>query len=320
MKKIKYKNQSAICYKILMSLMIVYCFYSFEVVAKPIKLVGSKFSTKVYDINSIDPKDTLEVAVASTTKLMMEAVKPAFESYKKDIVIATSNGATGDMVEQVISGKAKVAVTTRNRKDYEIAKCPTLVGTPIGFDGLAIVVSGLLPVKNLTFGELQSIWTGRIINWKELGGPDLPIVLIGRSKAYDSIMLFCDFMKLESKAVDGGLIYRDKNKEIWCETLVAAPETDNEALNILLETPGAITYFPLQVLNNYKAKNKNLKSISFNGVQPTKETIANGTYFIHRTLNAITNGNPEGKTKDFCDYLLSEVGQRLIVESGFLKL
>jgi phosphate transport system substrate-binding protein len=219
-----------------------------------------------------------------------------------------------------MSNKAAVAITTRNIKDYEKLKCPTLVGTPIGLDGLAIAVSPSLPVTNLTFGQIQAIWTGTIVNWKELGGPDLPIVLIGRSKSYDSIMLFCDFMKLESKPVEGGLIYRDKNKDTWYEKVVTAPETDDMALAVLLKTPGAITYFPLQILNNYKAKNMAVKSVSFDGIEATKETIANGTYFIHRTLNAITNNKPQGDTKKFCDFLLSKEGQKLIVKAGFLSL
>lgn len=265
-------------------------------------------------------KDTLNVAVATTTKVLMKLVEPVFEASKKGAEIAPTIGATGDMVELVMAGKAAVAVTTRNRKEYEIQKCPTLVGTPIGLDGLAIVVAATNPVSNLAFEQISAIWTGKIVNWKELGGPDLPIVLIGRTKAYDSIMLFCDFMKLESKAVEGGLVYREKGKEEWCPTVVTAPETDDLALSTLLDSPGAITYFPLQILNNYKAKNKAVKSVSFDGIQPTKETIADGTYFIHRTLNAITNGYPKGETKCFVDFLLSKKGQKGITKAGFIAL
>lgn len=267
---------------------------------------------------TVESKDTLKVAVATTTKALMKLVEPAFETSKKGSEIASTIGATGDMVELVMSGKSKVAITTRNLKDYEKVKCPTLIGTPIGLDGLAIVVSNSNPISNLTFEQISAIWTGQIVNWKELGGPDLPIVLIGRTKAYDSIMLFCDFMKLESKEVEGGLIYREKNKEKWCPTIVSAPETDDFALTVLLKTPGAISYFPLQILNNYKANDKAVKSLSFDGVQPSKETIANGTYFIHRTLNAITNGQPEGITKTFVDFLLSKEGQNVVTKAGFV--
>ncbi|QBN20413.1 substrate-binding domain-containing protein [Flavobacterium nackdongense] len=266
----------------------------------------------------VESKDSLKVAVATTTKLLMRLVEPAFETSMSNTKITSTVGPTGDMVELVMSGKSKVAITTRNLKDYEKVKCPTLVGTPIGLDGLAIVVSNSNPITNLTFEQISAIWTRKIINWKELGGPDLPIVLIGRTKAYDSIMLFCDFMKLESKEDQGGLVYREKGKENWVPTVVTALETDDLALEILLKTPGAISYFPLQILNNYREKNVAVKSLSFDGVQPTKETIANGTYFIHRRLNAITNGQPEGITKTFVDFLLSNEGQMAVTKAGFL--
>lgn len=312
MKKITQKKHSFAWYRILISSVITIHFGSFETAANTIK----KTEIITLDITN----DTLKVATASTTKVLVKLVEPAFESSKKGFEIDSRTGTTGDMVELVMAGKAALAVTTRNIKDYEKLKCPTLVGTPIGLDGLAIVVSASLPVTNLTFEQIQAIWTGAIVNWKTLGGPDLPIVLIGRSKEYDSIMLFCDFMKLESKPVEGGLIYRDKAKEVWNQTVVKAPETDDMALSVLLQIPGAITYFPLQILNNYKTKNSGIKSLSFNGIQPTKETIANGTYFIHRTLNAITNNQPQGKTKKFCDFILSKKGQKIITEAGFLSL
>lgn len=295
----------------------------FESYGMPTESPVSKDSN-IYQLKKIqgllESKDTLKVAVATTMKTLIKLVEPAFETSKKGVEITPTIGATGDMVELVRTGKSKVAITTRNLKDFEKVKCPTLVGNPIGLDGLAIVVSASNPVTNLTFEQIAAIWTGKIVNWKEIGGLDLPIVLIGRTKAYDSIMLFCDFMKLESKAVEGGLIYREKSKEEWCPTVVTAPETDDLALTTLLNSPGAITYFPLQILNNYKAKNQAVKSVSFDGIQPTKETITNGTYFIHRTLNAITNGRQEGLTKTFVDFLVSKKGQELVVEAGFLSL
>lgn len=332
MKKVNLTNHPVALNKMLVSAVLLIHFCSFEAGAKTIKTDESKPSDVFYGADGtvavrIFPNkqkdrenDTLKVTAASTVKALMKLVEPAFESSRKGFEIAQTIGATGDMVEMVMANKASVAITTRNIKDYEKLKCPTLSGTPIGLDGLALVVSASLPVTNLTFGQIQAIWTGVIVNWKELGGPDLPIVLIGRSKSYDSIMLFCDFMKLESKPIEGGLIYREKNKEVWCEKVIAAPETDDLALAVLLQTPGAITYFPLQILNNYKAKSFAVKSVSFDGIQPTKESIANGTYFIHRTLNAITNNKPQGKTKEFCDFLLSKKGQKLIVEAGFLAL
>lgn len=102
-------------------------------------------------------------------------------------------------MEAVIAGKADLAVTTRNLKDFEIKKSATIMGTPIGLDGLILAVSNSLPLVSLSFEQIVAIWTRTISNWKQLGGPDLPIVVIGRTKAYDPIQLFADFMKLDCK-------------------------------------------------------------------------------------------------------------------------
>jgi phosphate transport system substrate-binding protein len=292
----------------LLTLVLIYSF-------KPI-IVNNKFKSR----QSLSLNDTLKVAVATTVKTLMQLVEPAFKNRPKGVTISPITGATGDMVELVIAGKLSVAVTTRNMKDYEKLKCPTLMGSPIGLDGLALVVDKNNSITNLTYDQIRAVWLGEILNWKQLGGPDLPILLIGRTKAYDSIMLFCDFMNLESKEDNGGLIYRDKGKELWVKNVVLAPHTDDLALSTLLKTPGAITYFPLQILNNYTVKNVAVKSLSFNGIQPSKETIANGTYFIHRRLNVITNGEPKGVTKYFRDFVLSKEGQKLVLESGFIPL
>jgi phosphate transport system substrate-binding protein len=273
-----------------------------------------------YSQNKKVEKDSLKIAVATTTMELMKLVEPAFESSNNSVEIFKTIGATSEMVDFVISGRASVAVTTRNIKDYEKTKCPTLVGTPIGRDGLVLSVPASNPLKNLTFAQIRDIWTGKIINWKELGGFDLPIVVIGRTKAYDPIKLFCDFMRLESKEVQGGLIYSENGKGLWCKTIVAAPETDETALKILLNTPGAITYFPLQVLNNYKEKMLAVSGLRFDGVEATKTTIANGTYFIHRTLNATTNTEPKGDVQKFVNFLLSAKGQKLVKRAGFLVL
>jgi phosphate transport system substrate-binding protein len=127
-------------------------------------------------------------------------------------------------------------------------------------------------------------------------------------------------MKFESKEVEGGLIYSENGKGVWCKTAAVATETDVIALNLLLKTPGAITYFPVQILNNYKAKNLAIKGLTFDGVEATKATITDGTYFIHRTLNAITNGESKSNTKKFVNFLLSTEGQKLVSTAGFLVL
>lgn len=264
--------------------------------------------------------DTLKMGIAVTTRHLMELVQPVFSKANPTMNITSKTDETGNVVDAVITGKASVAVTTRNLKDFEIKKSATVIGTPIGLDGLVVVVSSAVPVSNLSFEQIAGIYTGAYTNWKQLGGNDLPIVVIGRLKAYDPIQLFADFMQLETKPIDTGIVYSEKGKNKWCKTIAASPSTDDAALEMLLKTPGAVTYFPLQIFNSYQKKKVAIKALDFNGIKATTATIANGEYFIHRRLNVITNGMPAGASKIFVDFMLSDKGQQLIQRAGFLSI
>jgi phosphate transport system substrate-binding protein len=268
----------------------------------------------------INTYDTLKIGVALTTQHLMELVTPAFCKVNAGINITSKVDQTGNVVADVMDGRASVAVTTRNLKDYEKEKSATIMGNPIGLDGLVLVVSSSIPVTSLTFDQINAIWTGTLVNWKELGGPDLPITVIGRAKAYDPIMLFCDFMALDSKPVERGIIYSLKGKDLWSKTVATSTANDSLALDILSKIPGTITYLPLQVFYDYRTKGYMVKALDFNGVPATPTTIENGEYFIHRRLNIITNGEPKGATQTFVDFVLSNEGQQLVKEAGFLPL
>jgi phosphate transport system substrate-binding protein len=268
----------------------------------------------------VQSNDTLKIGIAVTTRHLMELVNPVFAKTNPTINIISKIDETGNVVDAVITGKASVAVTTRNLKDFEIKKSSTVMGTPIALDGLVVAVLKTITVSNLSFEQIAGIYTGKYTNWKELGGNDLPIVVIGRVKAYDPIQLFADFMQLDTKPLDGGIVYSEKGKNMWCKTAAASPTTDDSALELLLKTPGAITYFPLQIFNTYYKKNKTIKALDFNGIKATTATIASGDYFIHRRLNVMTNGTPAGVSKTFVDFMLSKKGQQLIQQAGFLSI
>jgi phosphate transport system substrate-binding protein len=264
--------------------------------------------------------DTLKIGVAVTTRYLMQLATPVFAAAYPAIPLRSKTDETGNVVDNVITGKASLAVTTRNLKDFEIKKSAAAMGTPIGYDGLVLAVSKTIKINSLTFEQVAGIWTGEFVNWNQLGGPDLPITVIGRTKAYDPIQLFADFMKLDCKHSEKKVQYSVKGKENWTQHAAPATETDEAALSLLKKIPGAVTYFPLQIFYNCNKKRNAIKALDFNGVKAAAATIANGSYFINRRLNVITQGKPEGSAKTFVDFLLSEKGQRIIKAAGFLPL
>jgi phosphate transport system substrate-binding protein len=273
-----------------------------------------------YSNAQTQPNDTLKIGISVTTKYLMELVNPVFSKANPKMNITSRIDQTGNVVDDVIMGKASVAITTRNLKDFEIKKSATVMGTPIGLDGLVLAMSSSIPINNLSFEQIIDIYTGIYTNWKQLGGDDLQIVAVGRIKAYDPIQLFADFMQLDTKPQDDGIVYSKKGENNWNKNVAISPATDADALEMLLKMPGAVTYFPLQIFNNYQAEKKAIKALEFNGVKASGTTIANGQYFIHRRLNIMTNGMPNGVSKTFVDFMLSKKGQELIQQAGYIPI
>lgn len=294
--------------------------YFFTIRLRISAVLGLSLFMSGISIAQSQSNDTLKIGVAVTTRHLMELVSPAFYSAYPTVNVVSKIDETGNVVDAVITGKSAAAVTTRNLKDFEVKKSATVIGTPIGLDGLVVAVSSSITVSDLSFEQIAGIYTGKYTNWNQLGGNDLPIVVIGRIKAYDPIQLFADFMKLDTKPLEGGIVYSEKGKDAWCKIAAASPATDEAALELLLQTPGAVTYFPLQVFNTYHKKNRTIKALDFDGVKATTATIASGEYFIHRRLNVMTNGMPTGLSKVLVDFMLSKKGQQLIQQAGFLTI
>ncbi|RZK60033.1 MAG: hypothetical protein EOO91_03015 [Pedobacter sp.] len=262
----------------------------------------------------------LRIGVAITTKTLMEKANPVFSERYPSVKFSTVVGQTGAMVDSVITSNVQVAITTRKIKDYEQLKAPMLTATPIGLDGLVLTVAKSNPIISLSFEQIAGIYTGQITNWKQIGGKDLPIVAIGRTKAYDPINLFADFMQLDTKVLPSGLVYSVKGKNNYGNIPIISTATDNDALALLTSAENTITYFPLQVLTAYQAQAHKVKALAFNGVVASHRTVEDGSYFIHRQLNAITLGKPNERTQIMIDFLLGRSGQKLINQAGFLSL
>jgi phosphate transport system substrate-binding protein len=262
----------------------------------------------------------MKVLVSTSCQPLIERVVPAFAATTNGGSLAVSNISSTVLVSKVIAGEAAIGITSRNLKAKEKEASPAVTATPIGLDALVVTVPAANAITNLSSAQVCGIWTGAITNWQELGGPDLAIAVIGRTKAYDPIRLFGDFMKLETKEVEGGLVYRQPGKEAWSTSAAEAAATDEQALATLAARPGAITYFPLGRLLAYKTKGLPVKGLTMNAIAATPETIAGNLYPISRTLNAITPSAPTGSSKDLIEFLLSASGQKLVAEAGFVPL
>jgi phosphate transport system substrate-binding protein len=204
---------------------------------------------------------------------------------------------SGKGIEALIAGKMSVAGASRPLKAAE--KTAGVLGTVIGYDAVAVFVNKDNPVTDLSKEQLKGIFTGKIKNWKEVGGKDAPIAVNTEIQgAKRATMEIFNELVMDKAAYGAGF----KEIDLPKDQIVEVARTPNG-----IGTPsfGLLAAVPADV----RAK---VKAISVDGVAPTQEDIQSGAYLISRPLNLATMGPPKGVVKQFVDFMLSPEGQSFV--------
>ncbi|HMA60681.1 MAG TPA: phosphate ABC transporter substrate-binding protein, partial [Halanaerobiales bacterium] len=168
----------------------------------------------------------------------------------------------------------------------------------VAMDGIAVVINPANPVESLTLDEIKQIYTGEITNWSELGGNDEEIVVISRDSSSGTFEVFGEIALQGERLTPNALL-----------------QASNGAISsVVSDTEGAIGYVGLGYLDD------TLKAVKVNGVAPSNSTVASGEFPIARPLFMFTDGWPEGLTLRFINFVLSQEGQKVVEEQGFVPL
>ena len=195
-------------------------------------------------------------------------------------------------IQAVESGSCDIGLSSRDLKDSEKEN---LEGTIVAIDGIAVIVNPENPVSDLTIGQIAALYTGEITNWKDIGGADAPVVLIGREAASGTRDGFESITDTEGK----------------CKYSQELTST-GDVVGTVASNPNAIGYASLASVKD------SVKAVSVEGVTPTTETIQNGSYKIQRNFVFVTKKGVEltGMVKDFFDFATSAAADSLIEQAG----
>ncbi|MFA5647962.1 MAG: phosphate ABC transporter substrate-binding protein [Bacteroidales bacterium] len=235
----------------------------------------------------------------------------AAENYMKansSASITVTGGGSGVGFSSLVEGTTDIAQASRKIKFVEIQKLKEegkiIKEVIVAYDALAIVVNPKNNVTNLTRNQLEDIFTGKITNWKEVGGADLKIVPYSRETSSGTY----EFFKVS--------VLKNKN---YMNGIMSMPATGS-IIQSVGQTPGAIGYVGLAYLNS------SVKAIhvSYDDGEtyeaPSVRNAKQGTYPIVRPLYFYYVLESETKVKPFIDYLLSSVGQQIVSEVGFITV
>jgi len=222
-------------------------------------------------------------------------------SQNEGISVLVSGMGSSAGIEAAVSGTAEIGTSSRELHDGE---GEDLVDIPIAYDGIAAIVNPHNPVDEITTEQLRAIYSGKVTNWSEIGGEDLPIDIINRDESSGTRDAFA------SNIMDG---------ERFDVGAVILPGT-GQVREVVARSRGAIGYISVGFVDPRFGTDP-VKALVLDGVAPTDDNVANGSYPISRVLHFFTNGEPEGATLQYIKYVLSpEVQQGAVIEAGYLPV
>lgn len=233
----------------------------------------------------------------------------AAEAYKKknkSSSISVTGGGSGVGISALLNGTTDIAQSSRKMKFSEKQKLQdagkTVKEVVVAFDALSVVVNPANKVTKLTREQLEGIFTGKIKNWKEVGGDDLKIVPYARETSSGTYEFFKESVLKNKNYVNG----------------IMSMSATGGIIQSVSQTKGAIGYVGFAYLNG---KVKSI-DISYDGgkkyVKPTVENVKNKTYPIVRPLYFYYVTSAASKVKSFVDFVLSAEGQKIVSEVGFI--
>lgn len=234
---------------------------------------------------------TLSMNGSTSMEKVIKAVNGAFMEKNKGVTVNLNLTGSGTGIQEASEGKCDIGNSSRKLKDEEAEK---LDATVVGLDGIALVVNPANKLEDITLQDLAKVYSGEITNWKELGGDDKSIVVIGREDG--------------SGTRDGfeSIVMGDKEPKYAQEL-----ESTGSVINAVATTDGAIGYASLANVD------ETVKALKVGGVEATEENVKSGTYEVQRPFICATlKGSDNKLVKAYIDFILSEEGQALVLAQG----
>ena len=259
-------------------------------------------------------KNSIQIKGSDTMVNLGQAwAEKYMEKYPGDF-IAVTGGGSGTGLSSLISASCDIAMSSRNIKDKEIGLANKKGVNPneikVALDGLAVVVNPSNPVGKLTLDQLAGIFTGRIANWKELGGQDKKIVVLSREVNSGTHVYFKEHV----------LRKNDPNSKEEFAPSALMLSSSQAIADEVAGNSSAIGYYGMGYISARQKPVAIAKDEKSEYVESTIENVVKNKYPISRPLFLYTNGAPQGLVKKFVDFTLSKEGQDIVLKTDFVPI
>ena len=238
-------------------------------------------------------ENTVSTDGSTSMEKVVGALGEYFMEQNPGVTFTYNPTGSGSGITAVQEGRCDIGLSSRALKDDE--KSAGLVGTTIALDGIAIIVHPENPVSDLSVQQIADIYTGKITNWKDLGGEDAEIVLIGREAGSGTRDGF--------ESVTGTKDACQYRQELT---------STGDVITTVSQNPAAIGYASLAALKD------NVKAVSVDGVSPSEQTVKDGSYAVQRPFVLVTKDGTKlsDAAQKFFDFAVSGDAAKLIAAAG----
>ena len=241
---------------------------------------------------------SISMVGSTSMEKFANSLSEAFMEKYPDVTVTAEFVGSSAGVEAAQNGTADIGNASRNLKEEE--KAAGIAENIVAIDGIAVVVDNTNTVEDLTKEQLSKIYKGEVTNWSDVGGSDMPVVVVGREAGSGTRSAFEELLELEEQCKYANEL--DSTGAVMAK--VAA-------------TPGAIGYVSLDVLDD------TVKAVKLDGAEPTEENIKAGNYFLSRPFVMATKGEiaeQNDLVKALFDYIYSPEGDELVKSVGLITV
>ena len=213
--------------------------------------------------------------------------------YPQSHIYVQGGGSTAG-IEAVRTHAASIGMSSRSLLPDE----KDLYAVTIAKDAIAIIVNPKNPIQDLSLDQIRQVFSGKIKNWRELGSPPHPIVLVNREEGSGTRESFQKFVM--------------GKEETTLESLVQ--DSNGAIRQVVSNDPSTIGYISLGLVN------EKVKALKISGIEPSLTNIETGKYTLVRPFLFVLNGQPEGEVKSFLEFVLSPPAQELLSKEGLVTV